>query len=121
MAFDLWLIYLVATLGLALTPGPNSLLALTHGGLYGARHALATILGGVVGFSLLIALAMFGLSALLRAAPAALLALKWLGGAYLVKDESELAIKAFERAVELRPDFWWVARMALPQARRPLD
>lgn len=84
MAFDLWLIYLVATLGLALTPGPNSLLALTHGGLYGARHALATILGGVVGFSLLIALAMFGLSALLKAAPAALLALKWLGGAYLV-------------------------------------
>ncbi|MEO4047304.1 LysE family translocator [Pseudomonas sp. CAU 1711] len=84
MAFDLWLIYLVATLGLALTPGPNSLLALTHGGLYGARRALATILGGVVGFGLLIALAMFGLSALLKAVPAALLALKWLGGAYLI-------------------------------------
>ena len=84
MAFDLWLIYFVATLGLALTPGPNSLLALTHGGLYGARHALATILGGVTGFSLLIALAMFGLSALLKAAPGALLALKWIGGAYLV-------------------------------------
>ena len=84
MAFDLWLVYFVATLGLALTPGPNSLLALTHGGLYGARMALATILGGVTGFSLLIALAMFGLSALLKAAPGALLALKWIGGAYLV-------------------------------------
>jgi homoserine/homoserine lactone efflux protein len=84
MAFDLWLVYFVATLGLALTPGPNSLLALTHGGLYGARHALATILGGVVGFSVLIALAMFGLSALLKAAPSALLALKWIGGAYLI-------------------------------------
>ena len=84
MAFDLWLVYFVATLGLALTPGPNSLLALTHGGLYGARHALATILGGVTGFSLLIALAMFGLSALLKAAPGVLLALKWLGGAYLI-------------------------------------
>jgi threonine/homoserine/homoserine lactone efflux protein len=84
MAFELWLIYLLATLGLALTPGPNSLLALTHGGLYGARHALATILGGVTGFSLLIALAMFGLGALLKAAPAALLVLKWVGGAYLL-------------------------------------
>lgn len=84
MALELWLVYLVATLGLALTPGPNSLLALTHGGLYGARMALATILGGVVGFSVLIALAMFGLGALLKAAPGALLALKWIGGAYLI-------------------------------------
>ena len=84
MALELWLVYFVATLGLALTPGPNSLLALTHGGLYGARMALATILGGVVGFSTLIALAMFGLSALLKTAPTALLALKWIGGAYLV-------------------------------------
>lgn len=84
MALELWLVYLVATLGLALTPGPNSLLALTHGGLYGARLALATILGGVVGFSTLIALAMFGLSALLKTAPGALLALKWVGGAYLI-------------------------------------
>lgn len=84
MALELWLVYFVATLGLALTPGPNSLLALTHGGLYGARMALATILGGVVGFSILIALAMFGLSALLKAAPNALLALKWIGGAYLI-------------------------------------
>lgn len=84
MALELWLVYFVATLGLALTPGPNSLLALTHGGLYGARMALATILGGVVGFSTLIALAMFGLSALLKTAPGALLALKWMGGAYLI-------------------------------------
>lgn len=84
MALELWLVYFVATLGLALTPGPNSLLALTHGGLYGARMALATILGGVVGFSILIALAMFGLSALLKTAPTALLALKWIGGAYLI-------------------------------------
>lgn len=84
MALELWLVYFVATLGLALTPGPNSLLALTHGGLYGARMALATILGGVVGFSTLIALAMFGLSALLKTAPNALLALKWIGGAYLI-------------------------------------
>ncbi|MEX5623572.1 LysE family translocator, partial [Pseudomonas syringae] len=38
MALDTWLIYLLASIGLSLTPGPNSLLALTHGALYGARR-----------------------------------------------------------------------------------
>ncbi|MCE0918065.1 MULTISPECIES: LysE family translocator [unclassified Pseudomonas] len=84
MALDTWLIYLLASIGLSLTPGPNSLLALTHGALYGARRTLFTILGGVLGFSLLIALTMFGLSALLQASASVLTVLKWVGGAYLV-------------------------------------
>ncbi|MDH1530676.1 LysE family translocator [Pseudomonas mosselii] len=84
MALDTWLIYLLASIGLSLTPGPNSLLALTHGALYGARRTLFTILGGVLGFSLLIALTMFGLSALLQASASLLTVLKWIGGAYLV-------------------------------------
>ncbi|MHC6225317.1 LysE family translocator [Pseudomonas sp. X10] len=84
MALDTWLIYLLASIGLSLTPGPNSLLALTHGALYGARRTLFTICGGVVGFSCLIALAMFGLSALLQTSASLLQMLKWLGGAYLL-------------------------------------
>ena len=36
MALDTWLIYLLASIGLSLTPGPNSLLALTHGAIQGA-------------------------------------------------------------------------------------
>jgi len=84
MALDTWLIYLLASIGLSLTPGPNSLLALSHGALYGARRTLFTIIGGVFGFSALIALAMFGLSALLQASASLLNVLKWLGGAYLV-------------------------------------
>jgi len=84
MALDTWLIYLLASIGLSLTPGPNSLLALTHGALYGARRTLFTIVGGVFGFSALIALAMFGLSALLQASAAVLSVLKWVGGAYLI-------------------------------------
>lgn len=84
MALDTWLIYLLASIGLSLTPGPNSLLALTHGALYGARRTLFTICGGVVGFSALIALAMFGLGALLQTSASLLLVLKWLGGAYLL-------------------------------------
>lgn len=84
MALDTWFIYLLASIGLSLTPGPNSLLALTHGALYGARRTLFTILGGVFGFSALIALAMFGLTALLQTSASILSVLKWVGGAYLV-------------------------------------
>jgi len=84
MALDTWFIYLLASIGLSLTPGPNSLLALTHGALYGARRTLFTIVGGVFGFSALIALAMFGLTALLQTSASVLTVLKWVGGAYLV-------------------------------------
>jgi len=80
----LWLIYAMATFGLALTPGPNSLLALTHGALYGARATVLTISGGVAGFGCLIALAMLGLGALLEVSSNALFVLKLVGGAYLL-------------------------------------
>ena len=79
-----WLVYTAAAVGLSLTPGPNGLLALTHGALYGARRTVFTILGGSVGFAAVIALSMFGIGALLAANAGLLVLLKWLGGAYLV-------------------------------------
>ena len=84
MDLQTWLIYLLATTGLSLSPGPNSLLALTHGALYGGRRTLFTIAGGAVGFVVLIGLSLFGISALLKTSPLWLVALKWVGGAYLV-------------------------------------
>lgn len=84
MALHTWLLYLVAAIGLSLTPGPNSLLALTHGALHGRRRALFTVFGGVIGFVALIGLSMLGIGALLVASSGALRALKLLGGAYLV-------------------------------------
>lgn len=84
MAWQTWLLYLVAAVGLSLTPGPNGLLALTHGALYGHRKTLCTITGGVTGFVVLIGLSMGGIGALLQASPQALVLLKWAGGAYLV-------------------------------------
>lgn len=84
MAMHVWLIYLVAVVGLSLTPGPNSLLALTHGALHGHRKALFTVAGGAVGFVALIALSMLGIGALLQASAGALTVLKWIGGAYLI-------------------------------------
>ena len=84
MDLHTWLVYLAAALGLSLSPGPNGLLALTHGALHGRRKALYTIAGGALGFVVLIALSMFGIGALLQASLAWLTVLKWLGGAYLV-------------------------------------
>lgn len=84
MAPDTWLIYLVAITGLSLSPGPNGLLALTHGVLYGHRRTLHTISGGVSGFVLLVALAMFGIGALLQTSAELLTWLRWAGGLYLI-------------------------------------
>lgn len=84
MELQTWLLYTLAALGLSLTPGPNGLLALTHGALYGAKRTVATILGGSLGFTIVIGLSMFGIGALLAANIGLLVVLKWVGGAYLI-------------------------------------
>lgn len=84
MSWQTWILYAVAAAGLSLTPGPNGLLVLTHGALYGAKKTIATIFGGSLGFGLIIGFSMFGIGALLATAASWLVVLKWLGGAYLV-------------------------------------
>jgi homoserine/homoserine lactone efflux protein len=84
VALDTWLIYLLAAVGLSLSPGPNGLLALTHGALHGHGKAMYTIVGGALGFVIVIALSMFGIGALLKSSLLWLAVMKWLGGAYLV-------------------------------------
>ena len=84
MELNTWLIYAAAAAGLSLTPGPNGLLALTHGALHGVRKTLFTIAGGALGFTSVIAVSLFGIGALLAASSELLVVLKWVGGAYLV-------------------------------------
>ncbi|MDA3002650.1 MAG: LysE family transporter [Actinomycetota bacterium] len=84
MELGTWLLYTAAALGLSLTPGPNGLLALTHGALYGVKKTSFTIAGGALGFTVIIALSLFGIGALLAASTELLVVLKWIGGAYLV-------------------------------------
>lgn len=84
MALHTLLLYFAAALGLSLTPGPNSLLVLTHGALHGWRKTGFTVAGGALGFLALIALSMLGIGALLKASVHALVVLKLAGGAYLV-------------------------------------
>ena len=64
MTLDLWLLYLLAAVGLSLTPGPNGLLSLTHGACFGLRATVWTVLGGAVGFFLMIAVSLAGMGTL---------------------------------------------------------
>ena len=84
MNLDTWLVYVLAAIGLSLSPGPNGLLALTHGALHGWRRTLFTIVGGALGFVAVVALSMFGIGALLQTSLVWLTVMKWVGGAYLV-------------------------------------
>jgi homoserine/homoserine lactone efflux protein len=84
MGLHTWLVFVAAVLGLSMSPGPNGLLVLTHGTVRGWRRTTSTILGGVIGFVAVIAMSMFGIGAMLQASVAALMVMKWLGGAYLV-------------------------------------
>lgn len=84
MAFDTWFVYFLATIALSLTPGPNGLLALTHGALYGWRKTLFTVSGGALGFCMVVALSMVGIGALLQASANFLVIMKFVGGAYLI-------------------------------------
>lgn len=84
MTVELWMVYLLAAVGLSLTPGPNGLLSLTHGVRFGFARTLFTIIGGVCGFMVLVAASLAGLGALLAASETAFTIAKWIGAAYLV-------------------------------------
>lgn len=83
MQLDTWLLFLLTSIGISLSPGPNCLLVLTHSALYGSRRALFTIAGGLLGFIAIIAMCIFGIGALLQSSVHWLTALKWIGGLYL--------------------------------------
>ncbi|MBY7731295.1 LysE family translocator [Vibrio splendidus] len=83
MTFEVWCVFILSALGLACIPGPNSLLALSHGAQFGYKKTMWTIYGGICGFFLLITIAMFGLGTILEAEPKLMIVLQWLGALYL--------------------------------------
>ncbi|WP_036992048.1 LysE family translocator [Metapseudomonas furukawaii] len=84
MQLETWLLYLLTCCGIAVVPGPNALLVLTHGALHGNQKTLFTISGGVLGFIAMIALCVLGLGALLQTSILWLTVLKVGGGLYLI-------------------------------------
>ncbi|MEH6546436.1 MAG: LysE family translocator [Sneathiella sp.] len=84
MSLEIWLVYFFATMALCVTPGPNSLLVLTHGASHGLKKSLFTSMGGAAGFTLVIGVCMAGLGAVLAASTLAFDIVKWIGAGYLI-------------------------------------
>ena len=76
--------FLLATLVLALTPGPDMTLFLGRTLAHGRAAGLATIAGTTAGCLMHTVLVALGVSALLKASPTAFLILKFAGAGYLV-------------------------------------
>jgi threonine/homoserine/homoserine lactone efflux protein len=78
------LAFAVATIVLAITPGPDMALQLSRAINYGRRHGIAAMFGAMTGIMVHTTLVAFGISVLILAAPAAFLALKIAGALYLL-------------------------------------
>lgn len=84
MSLDTLLLYTLASLALAVTPGPTMLLALANGIAGGMGRASWGIAGASLGSSLLIATVALGLGSLLAASPLLFDAIRVVGIGYLV-------------------------------------
>lgn len=78
------LLFALAALILAITPGPNMVYLISRTLSQGQRAGLLSLLGVICGFLFHIVLVSFGLTALLFAIPYAYAVLKWTGTLYLV-------------------------------------
>jgi threonine/homoserine/homoserine lactone efflux protein len=76
--------FLLTTVLLTATPGPDNLMVLSIGISNGRRAGMAFGLGCAVGCLSHTLLAVVGVSAILAASPTAFMLLKWTGGAYLL-------------------------------------
>ncbi|QIE55857.1 LysE family translocator [Pikeienuella piscinae] len=84
MPLDLWLAFAAASAVLLAIPGPTILLVTAYALGAGRRVALWMTLGVFLGDLLAITLSVLGLGALLLASATLFIALKWIGGAYLI-------------------------------------
>ena len=78
------LLFVLATLGLLLSPGPNMALVVSQGLAYGPRGGIAVALGIVVADLVLTLLVVAGVAAMLAAWPNSFDVLRFAGAAYLM-------------------------------------
>lgn len=78
------LTFAVASIVMAITPGPDMALFVSRTIRYGLRHGFVTVSGALTGIACHTLLAAAGVSLLILAAPAAFTALKMIGAAYLI-------------------------------------
>ncbi|HEX4768101.1 MAG TPA: LysE family translocator [Lichenihabitans sp.] len=81
----------------SVTPGPNNMMLLTSGVNFGFRRTIPHALGVALGFTLMVAIVGLGLAGIFARFPVLLVAMKWVGAAYMVY----LAVK-LARAAPIR-------------------
>src|SRR6185503_9457112 len=84
MDLSLWITYLVATISLALSPGPGVFSSLSSGLNHGFRMGVWNGIGMQAANFVLICIVSVGLGAMLLASETLFTAVKWAGVAYLV-------------------------------------
>ena len=77
------LLFIPVSVAIALTPGPNNFCGLNNGIRAGVGPAVLATTGRVAAFAIFLTISAIGLGAMLLASETALLAIKWLGAAYL--------------------------------------
>ena len=82
----------------SITPGPNNLMLMTSGVNFGVRRTVPHMMGVALGFPVMVALVGLGFAGVFTRFPALLVALKWLGAAYMVYLAAKLA-----RAAPIKP------------------
>lgn len=82
--FQALLLFALAALILAITPGPNMIYLISRTLSQGQKAGLISLLGVIIGFLFHIVLVSFGLTAVLFTIPYAYTVLKWTGALYLV-------------------------------------
>lgn len=78
------LIFIPAAFFLTLSPGPNNLLAMSHGARFGISMAITAGFGRLAAFVIMIAVTAVGLGAALAASEMAFHVIKWVGAVYLI-------------------------------------
>lgn len=99
-----WLAFLLPTLALNLTPGPDLFFVVGRATKGGPRAALEAAAGLWVGYIFHILLVTIGLASMLSRFPQALTALKLLGGAYLLFLGAKLLLQKKEKHVRQTAD-----------------
>ena len=78
----------------SITPGPNNLMLMTSGVNFGVRRTLPHMFGIALGFTLMVVLVGLGLAGIFARFPVLLVAMKWVGAAYMVYLAVKLATAA---------------------------
>ena len=106
--------FVVFTLVMSFTPGPNNIMLLSSGVSFGFRRTVPHMLGVSFGFAFMLGAIGFGLGAIFIAYPVLQTALKYLGAAYLVYLAVMIAMSGSTRLEEgggRRPMTFWGAVM----------